>query len=170
MGSEDQLASLPFWPPGSLSVREKSEGSPDLENKKCLVSYLQSGQGPASSLSCPAIVILEFQSTGYIQITSHFTLGELTHTENLLYGRHHSKNIWVHFIGEETKCVNNFREITQLVRMQIPGVWPQILNGLSAQIQNPNSWRTRSACTAFCRPTQYVHVEGCFRTADIVQN
>ena len=32
----------------------------DLENEKYVVSYLLSGQGPASSLDCPTIGILEF--------------------------------------------------------------------------------------------------------------
>ena len=34
------------------------------ENEKYVVSYLLSGQGPASPLDCPATDILEFLSTG----------------------------------------------------------------------------------------------------------
>ena len=37
---------------------------PDFENEKYLASYLLSGQGPVSSLNCPAIDILESLSTG----------------------------------------------------------------------------------------------------------
>ena len=55
----------PFDLQGGFLCLRSQRGSPDLENKKCLVSYLLSGQGPASSLSCPPIDILEFQSTGY---------------------------------------------------------------------------------------------------------
>ena len=36
----------------------------DFENENYVVSYLLSGQGPASSLNCPAILILEYRSTG----------------------------------------------------------------------------------------------------------
>ena len=36
----------------------------DFENEEYVVFYLLSGQGPASSLDCPVIDILEFLSTG----------------------------------------------------------------------------------------------------------
>ena len=49
-----------------LTCKEISsrEGLLDFENEKYVVSYLLCGQGPASSLNCPAILILEYQSTG----------------------------------------------------------------------------------------------------------
>ena len=37
--------------------------SPDFENEKYVV-WVWSGQGPASSLNCSAILVLEFRSTG----------------------------------------------------------------------------------------------------------
>ena len=40
------------------------EGFLDFKNEKYVVSYLLSGQGPASPLDCPATDILEFLSTG----------------------------------------------------------------------------------------------------------
>ena len=40
------------------------EGFLDFKNEKYVVSYLLSGQGPASALDCPATDILEFLSTG----------------------------------------------------------------------------------------------------------
>ena len=36
----------------------------DFQNEKYVVSYLLSGQGPASSLDCPAFLVLEYRSTG----------------------------------------------------------------------------------------------------------
>ena len=123
-----------------------------IRNAWSLIFYLGKGQLPLS-----VVLLSIFWSFSPQDTNRHFTLGELTHTENLLCGRHCSRNIQVHFIGEETKCVNNFRKITQLVRIQIPGVWPQILNDLSTQTQNLDSRRTRSACAAFCRPAVHAH-------------
>ena len=40
------------------------EGLLNFENVEYVVFYLLPGQGPASSLDCPAIDILEFLSTG----------------------------------------------------------------------------------------------------------
>ena len=37
--------------------------SPDFKNEKYVVSYLLSGQGPASSLNSPAMFVLEYRST-----------------------------------------------------------------------------------------------------------
>ena len=52
--------------PSLFDLKELSswEGFLDFENEKYVVSYPVSGQGPASSLNCPAIVILEYWSTG----------------------------------------------------------------------------------------------------------
>ena len=61
MGS---LASLPCWPPRSLSAHVRSGRSPDFENGEYVVSYLLSGQGPASRLHCPVIPASEYRSTG----------------------------------------------------------------------------------------------------------
>ena len=49
----------------SLTSKELScwEGFLDFENQKYVVSDLLSEQGPVSSLDCPVIDILEFQST-----------------------------------------------------------------------------------------------------------
>ena len=55
-----------LWAGSFLTSKELSswEGFLDFENEKYLVSYLLSGQGPASSMDCPAIDMLEFLSTG----------------------------------------------------------------------------------------------------------
>ena len=37
--------------------------SPDFKNEEYVVSYLLSGQGPASSLNCPVILFSEYWST-----------------------------------------------------------------------------------------------------------
>ena len=58
MGSLD---TTPFLTSKGLSSQE---GLLDFKNEKYVVLYLLSGQGPASSLNCPAIFILEFPSTG----------------------------------------------------------------------------------------------------------
>ena len=47
-----------------MSKELSSEGFLDFKNEKYVVSYLLSGQGPASPLDCPATDILEFLSTG----------------------------------------------------------------------------------------------------------
>ena len=59
-----QLASLPRWPPRSLSVHVYLGRSPAFENEEYVVSYLLSGQDPASALSCPVIPISEYRSIG----------------------------------------------------------------------------------------------------------
>ena len=53
-------------PPPFLTSKElpSREGLLDFKNEKYVVSYLLSGQGAASSLNCPAILVLENQSTG----------------------------------------------------------------------------------------------------------
>ena len=64
---EYPLTSLPLWPPGSLSAGMWSRRSHDSLNEKWMRSWMRnvwSGQGPASSLICAAIFILEFQSIG----------------------------------------------------------------------------------------------------------
>ena len=52
-------------PPPFVTSQELSgpEGLLDFKNEKYVVSYLLSGQGPASSLDCP-VLILEYWSTG----------------------------------------------------------------------------------------------------------
>ena len=55
-----------LWAGSFLTSKELSswEGFLDFENEKYLVSYLLSGQGPASSPSGPTIDISEFLFTG----------------------------------------------------------------------------------------------------------
>ena len=64
---EYPLTSLPLWPPGSLSAGMWSRRSHDSLNEKWMRSWMRnvwSGQGPASSLICAAIFVLELQSIG----------------------------------------------------------------------------------------------------------
>ena len=64
---EYPLTSLLLWPPRSLSAGMWSRRSHDSLNEKWMRSWMRnvwSGQGPASSLICAAILILEFQSIG----------------------------------------------------------------------------------------------------------
>ena len=53
------LSITPLWLSRSISVHVWLGSSPDSENEKYVV-----WQGPVSSLNCPAILILEFQSMG----------------------------------------------------------------------------------------------------------
>ena len=56
-----RLDIIPLLTSKELSSRE---GLLDFKNEKYVVSYLLSGQGPASSLNRPAVDILEFLFTG----------------------------------------------------------------------------------------------------------
>ena len=62
--SERLLASLPFWPPTSLSVHVQSRRSPDFKNEEYVASYLLSGQGPPPlSIVLLSIPVSEYRST-----------------------------------------------------------------------------------------------------------
>ena len=57
---ECPLASLPLWPPGVFLHMCGQGGLQTLR-----IRNMWSGQGPASSLNCPAVLVLQFQSTGW---------------------------------------------------------------------------------------------------------
>ena len=57
----DKLSNTPHLTSKELSSQEHLL---DFKNKKYVAFYLLSGQGPASSLNCPAINTLEFLTHG----------------------------------------------------------------------------------------------------------
>lgn len=64
MGSLASVSLTPLQTSKELSVHVQWGKLPDSENEKYVVSYFLSGQGPDSSLNCPAILVLGYWSTG----------------------------------------------------------------------------------------------------------